>query len=147
MLIPSRHPSLFAAGVPLLAGAVVLIGGCGTGPSRYDVSGTVTYGGEPVPAGRVLFTPDSSRGGSGPAGTATIVDGRYDTAESGRGHTGGPIIVQVDGYGSSSPAGAASPADAGEESPSRGEMLFLGHQVSADLPEQDSTFDIDVPAK
>jgi hypothetical protein len=58
--------------------------GCnGTDVPRHDVSGSVIFGGQPVPAGTILFRPDTAQGGSGPAGTAVITGGRYDTSADG----------------------------------------------------------------
>src|SRR5947207_3360144 len=77
---------------------VCLLIGCfaENGPTRYRISGTVTFNGQPVPHGEILFTPDSSQGNSGPQGIATIQDGRYDTDGSrAPGVAGGPTIVQV----------------------------------------------------
>lgn len=76
---------------------LVAIGCSGAaGPARYRVSGRVTCGGEPVPYGEVLFSPDGTKGNSGPQGVAAIKDGRYDTAGSrAPGIGGGPMIVRV----------------------------------------------------
>jgi hypothetical protein len=42
------------------------------------VSGTVTFNGQPVAGGLVVFTPDSRRGGSGkPAHAETATDGSF----------------------------------------------------------------------
>lgn len=72
--------------VPLLAAL-----GCGGGaePTRYVVSGSVTYGGQPVPKGFVTFEPDDSQGNSGPGGGAPIENGRYRTTSE-AGVVGGP---------------------------------------------------------
>src|SRR5262249_41814191 len=65
-------------------------------PTRYRVSGEITFDGKPVPHGEVLFTPDSGKGNSGPQGIAIIKDGKYDTAGSrAPGVAGGPTIVHV----------------------------------------------------
>ena len=65
-------------GLPL--GALLLLGACsGQGTDRFDVSGTVTFNGQPVPAGQVVFSPDLSKGNDGPQGYAEIHGGRYDT--------------------------------------------------------------------
>ena len=53
---------------------ISLVSGCGqSGPKEYPVTGTVTYQGEPLLLGTVMFVPKE-----GPAATATIGnDGRY----------------------------------------------------------------------
>jgi hypothetical protein len=75
----------------------VLAGGCGPeGPRRYEVSGTVTYQGSPIPFGTILFVPDSAKGNTGPSGQATIRDGKFDTAAEGVGAVGGPHLLTID---------------------------------------------------
>ncbi|MCR9119920.1 MAG: hypothetical protein NXI22_23535, partial [bacterium] len=70
---------------------VALLTGCGeSGPVRYQVSGKVQFQGKPVPAGSVIFTPDTAQGNSGPQGVAEIVDGAYRTSGGGLGTVGGP---------------------------------------------------------
>lgn len=110
--------------------AIVFTGCLGErGPTRYRVSGKITFGGQAVPYGEVLFTPDSSKGNSGPQGIATIQDGKYDTAGSrAPGVAGGPTIVQV--MALSDPSG----------------KLLCEYQFGVDLPKADSTQDIEIPA-
>jgi len=72
--------------VPLVAlaigaGTVSLSGGCGSNtppPGPATVSGKVTFNGQPVAGGLVVFTPDPRRGGSGkPAHAETTADGSF----------------------------------------------------------------------
>ena len=71
---------------------------CGaSGPERYELSGTVQFQGKPVPAGQIVFEPDSSKGNVGPQGMAEIREGKYDT-RGGRGMVGGPHVVRIRGY-------------------------------------------------
>src|SRR4051794_36677094 len=56
--------------------AIAGAGGCG--PATARVTGEVTYNGEPVKAGYVIFNPAD---GKGTAATAKITDGKY-TAEN-----------------------------------------------------------------
>lgn len=128
---------VFALGGWLVtACSLLVLTGCSRsdGPPRYRLSGTVTHAGKPVPAGSVSFVPDVSEGNNGPGGLAKIKDGRFDTAE-GTGHVGGPHIISVTGMD-----GVASP-----DLP-RGTPLFPSYKMSVDLPKEDSTQDIDVPA-
>jgi len=78
--------------------AVSICGGCRreSGDRRYDLSGRVTYAGKPVPAGRILFSPDASQGMEGPATVADISDGRYRT-RSGKGAVAGAYVVTIHG--------------------------------------------------
>lgn len=105
----------------------LLSGGCGSpeGLMRYDVSGTVTHNGTPVPQGVIQFLPDSTKGNQGPAANANIVDGKYDTSVSGKGTIGGAHVVVINGFD-----GNARPD---EELP-YGKPLFPEFRTSVDLP-------------
>lgn len=50
--------------------AVAAVVGCGSNdaPDRFHISGKVTFAGEPVPAGQIIFEPDASQQNSGPQG-------------------------------------------------------------------------------
>jgi len=118
----------FAAAALLLVSA-----GCGgsetTGPTRYKLSGTVTYKGEPIPRGTLTLAPDSSQQNQGPGSFCTIKNGKFQTAP-GKGVVGGHYIVTVNGY---------------QESKADDEVeLFPGYDINADFPMKDSIFDIKV---
>ncbi len=73
----------------------LLLAGCqAEGPARYDLSGTVTYQGQPVRGGEVHFTPDNAKSNAGPGSYATIRNGRYETLP-GKGTVGGPHVLTV----------------------------------------------------
>lgn len=78
---------------------VLLVCGCGQqGPARFDVSGTVTYDGQPLPQGTIRFEPDGSKGNHGPVGYAAITDGTYTTKGQGTlGAIEGPLVVWITG--------------------------------------------------
>ena len=87
----SRFLTLAAA----VALAILLVSaGCGSsGPPRAAIHGRVTVGGQPLAAGRILFTPVHPN--KGPATSTRVVDGNYQlTAKD------GPIVgvnrVQVE---------------------------------------------------
>jgi hypothetical protein len=81
-----------------VAAAIALVGLVGCGGSRtLELSGTATFGGKPIPAGRIYFTPDTKKGNNGPQGFAEIKDGTFDTRDGGRGPVGGPTIVILAG--------------------------------------------------
>lgn len=127
--------SLLLVSVVSLSTPIVLVG-CGERPpTQYHVSGNVTFGGKPVPAGSILFEPDTTKGNQGPAGFAKIKDGKYDTRNSGQGTVGGPHVVRITGLD-------GIPA---EELP-EGALLFPEYKTEVDLPKQNSTQDFDVPA-
>ena len=110
--------------------ATVAALGCGdSGPKSYRVSGSVKLGGEPIPYGEVLFTPDAEQKNAGPQGIAEIHDGKYDTRSAGgKGMAGGRTVIRVNGM-----------------SGPRGKTL-CEYELKADLPRADTTgYDIDVP--
>ncbi|MGL4549954.1 MAG: hypothetical protein ACRC33_02100 [Gemmataceae bacterium] len=61
---------------------VLAAGGCG-GNKRpvVNLSGKVTFKGDPVPAGFINFMPDVTGGNAGEVKGFEIVDGTYDTAK------------------------------------------------------------------
>lgn len=84
-----------------LSVVLAVAAGCGrpSGPSRYDVCGTVTFRGQPVPSGSIAFEPDASRGNSGPVSVMPIIDGRFDSRATKRpGPLSGPLVVRISGY-------------------------------------------------
>jgi len=113
--------------------------GCGSddGPPRHELSGTVTYNGQPVPAGYILFAPDTSQGNTGPGAQAEISEGRYHTLP-GQGTVGGPHVVTISGFD-----GVAF-QDGPIQNPS-GKRLFATHQVKLDLPKEQTTQNFAVP--
>jgi len=119
----------------ILVGAT-LLAGCrwgGDGPTRYQLSGKATHQGRPIPKGRILFAPDTARGNTGPGGVADIADGRYCT-RSGSGTVGGPHVATI--YGEDGTVATEEHDNA----------LFPPCQMRLDLPKEDSSQDLDVPA-
>ncbi|MCA9267882.1 MAG: hypothetical protein KDA41_05400 [Planctomycetales bacterium] len=114
----------------LLAG----VAGCGpSGPQRFELSGSVTFQGRPVPAGVVFLDPDTVAGNRGLQGYAEIHDGRYDTrVGSGKGHTGGAYRLRVRGF---------------DDSVAKPTPLFDEWETPRDLPDAASTSDIEVTAE
>jgi hypothetical protein len=106
----------------------------GKSPTRVDVWGTVTFGGQPVPAGLVAINPDLSKGNDGPQGVAEIRNGHFDTRRLAKGAPSGAVILMIDGFD-----GASQP-----ESPN-GKPLFLGYKVSMDMPAAPTEKNIVVP--
>lgn len=121
---------------------LMLIAGCGqspSGPVRFTVSGNITYNGSPVPAGTILFEPDSEKGNSGPGGSGTIENGRFETFP-GKGVVGGPYIVRIRGF-----TGEATSED-GEVS-AIGNPLFPVYVTRVDFAKQNVQMDFDIPAQ
>lgn len=117
--------------VLLLAGLFLTLQGCWRGGvDRQDLSGKVSYKGEPVPYGAISFRPDRSKGGSGPAGFARIEDGEYSTRGSGRGAIAGPVKVMIEGAISKEPLAPA---------------LFPIYITDIDVSTDESEVDFEVP--
>ncbi len=114
--------------------ALLTAAGCGgnDGPPRYDLNGTVTYDGNPVPAGEVFLQPDASQGNTGPGSLALIKDGRYKT-ERGQGIVGGPHVVRILGFD-----GVA----AGDST--AGSSLFPQYEAIVDFPQEATTHDFTI---
>jgi hypothetical protein len=120
----------------VLAAASTLLAGCSeSGPPRFEVSGTVTYEGKPVPVGSILFQPDPAVGNEGPYGSATIKDGKFDTRLEGEPTIGGEQIVLIEAF------------DGKVENPEYapyGKSIAGGYQQPHQLPQADATLDIEL---
>jgi hypothetical protein len=128
MQIPGRAVPLL-----LLIIAPFAIGCGGEEFDRFDVSGSVSFDGKPLPAGNIVFEPDRAASNEGAPGFALIVDGKFDTAaEGGKGTIGGPQIVRIDGH---------------DPTPgSDGTVLQVIYETKADLPKESTTKDFEIPA-
>jgi hypothetical protein len=116
--------------------APLVLAGCGpAGPARYDVSGTVTFDGQPVPLGTITFLP--APGNSGPGGSATIENGRYDTTVSGKGPTTGPHVAVISGFDGK--------AVGGVEKLLEGRPLFIEYRETIEIPQERTAVDFVVP--
>jgi hypothetical protein len=109
---------------------VAALAGCSNEEKLYRVSGVVTHNGKPIPKGLIHFDPKAD----GPQGYANIVDGKYDTAKEGKGVRGGSYDIRVNGFD----------GNVGPEAPF-GQALFPEYTGSKDLPQADSTYDLEVP--
>ncbi len=121
----------------LAVGTGFALPGCGGGPRLYHVSGQVSYGGKPLPAGVIWFDPDIAKGNDGPQGYAMIKEGQFNTeAPGGKGVVGGPHIVRIEGFD----------GQPGEELP-LGRPLFTDFQKALDLPKAPTTLNFEVPRR
>ena len=122
-----------------LLGTLLLAGCDGGGDElqRFRVTGKVTFRGEPVPKGTVLFRPDTGQGNAGPGTSAEIVDGYYETMAE-QGIVGGPHIVDVMGYD-------GIPYEDGPQVNPMGRPLFSDVQFRAELPRSETEYDITLP--
>lgn len=117
------------------------IAGCSSsdeGPTKYQLSGKVTFQGKPVPKGQITFAPDNASGNRGPGSGAPIVDGHFETPP-GKGQIGGAHQVRVVGYD-------GVPTSMEGETLPDGTPLFPPYETVIDLPKEDGTYDIKVPA-
>jgi hypothetical protein len=132
------RPWCFAIAFP----ALVFLCGCGKSErTRYELSGTVTFGGHPVPAGYIVFTPSSAAGNAGPGAQADIHDGKFIT-QPGHGTVGGPHSVNVFGFDGKSytPPGSNAPIVMGHP-------LFSPISIDIDLPKKAGVQDLVLPKK
>lgn len=127
-----------------ILGVVALWGaGCsGGGPARFQLSGTVTFHGRPVPAGQIRFVPDQARDNSGPGGSAEIKNGTYVTLAH-QGTVGGPHLAVISGFDG---VPVPIPNSPGRSNPN-GSPLFAEITVAVDVPRSDGTLDFDLPVK
>ena len=126
---------------------LIIVVGCGSSdPRSIDVSGIVTIKGKPIKAGRISFYPDNINGNRGPAGTAGIQNGKFDTtAAGGKGTIGGPHRVLIENF-VNSPVGEDGDID--EFAPQPDNPIPNGVYVAWDIPNDDGSkierdFDID----
>jgi hypothetical protein len=106
-----------------------------------DLSGSATFAGSPIVYGTLEFIPDHEANHKGPSGNAQIHDGKYNTAEGGRGISPGPHVVRITAFDS---IPAEAPAD--ETVPFKATPpLFVGYAIKMDL--QGGVADITVPDK
>lgn len=124
-----------AFAVLFIALIATVLNGCNRGPAMHDVSGSVTFDGKPVPAGRIYFNPDFSKGNDGPQGFADIKDGMFDTRKGGQGHGGGAMVINVEGFDgkSNNPESVGTP-------------IFAPFEIKRELPKQASVQSLEVPA-
>ena len=116
--------------------AALVLAGCGPGgPARYDVSGQVTFDGQPVPVGTITFVP--APGNTGPGGSAAIENGRYDTTVSGKGPTAGPHVAIISGFDGK--------AVGGVEKLQEGRPLFIEFRETIEIPQERTAVDFVVP--
>ncbi len=124
----------------LLPGLILLCGltlvGCGPRrPTRYAVSGTVTFAGQPVPNGSVMFQPDLKTNPKGLQGMARIKDGHYLTGEVAGGVPKGGYQVIVYGYDGLNKS----------ETQPEGKEIFPPHSFAWECPGGAQVLDISVP--
>lgn len=125
----------------ILATVCGLVGfsGCGNDSyaPRYQVSGTVTYAGQPLPSGLVKFEPDVEKGGTGPGSYAPIKNGVYRTEE---GVCAGPMKVSICGFEED----AIEIVKDGEFA-LEGTQIFKEYPTQAEIKNEDTVINFEVP--
>ena len=118
--------------------------GCGDSEvPRYELSGTVTYDGQPVPAGYMIFASDADAGNQGPGSQVDIRDGKYHTLP-GHGTIGGPHVVTIFAFD-------GQPYQLNDDSGGppmlnpMGNPLFESVSLNVDLPKKPAVHDFNVP--
>jgi len=82
-----------------VAVALLLVVGCSSKPKLAQLSGKVTFKGQPVPAGYVSLAPDVGNGGKGQMRVFQIKDGVYDSSQdTPPGLPAGPYFVRIAGF-------------------------------------------------
>jgi len=115
--------------------AILCVGCFNSGPDYHQVSGNVTFNGQPVPLGEVSFTPNSAEGNSGPSVVCPINEGKYQSP-AGRGVVGGAYIAVISGFQKASPSNDPTASDYGQR-------LFPVQRKTLALPDQDSQYDFE----
>ncbi|UUO08155.1 hypothetical protein M4951_07500 [Blastopirellula sp. J2-11] len=122
----------------LLASSLIAICGCGAGdvgPGKYQVSGVITFQGQPLPEGEIIFAPDASAGNQGPACIAYVKDGKYST-QYGKGLVGGAYKIEVEGF--------QTKAELDVDGETIVEPLFRTFVTTHEFPHENSTYDLEV---
>jgi hypothetical protein len=113
----------------------LLLPGCGSGDAQiFDISGTVTFDGKPVPAGRITIVPDFTKNNDGPQGWVDIRDGKFDTRQGGRKVIAGPVVLRIEGFDGT----ATNPKHFGNP-------IFNAYEIKLDLPAEASSHTLEVP--
>lgn len=111
--------------------------GCSRGPVTFPVSGTVTYDGQPLPEGIIIFVPDGTKGVSGIPSEAQVKDGKFQIAKQ-AGVVAGAYLVTIES------GEAIPPADPSGETIFRERFPAYGtkHEFAAGEKEYVVTFDV-----
>ena len=127
----------------VVASLVVITSGCtgDTNGASFNITGTVTYDGKPVPAGYIKFIPKAG----GATGFARITDGKYTTASGAkkRGIEAGDYTITVDGFDGVSVVDPDDP----EQELGAGKQVIDRYMIEKSFLAEDQVLNIDVPKK
>jgi hypothetical protein len=119
----------------LLVSSLSFISGCKK-DGLLRVYGSVTWKGQPVPAGVIHFNPDTSKGNTGPSGYVLITDGHFDTSsKSAKGCKAGPYVIVISG---------ADGLKKSFEHP-YGNPLFKAHRLEFEIPADGGEINFEIP--
>lgn len=118
--------------------SVIILAGCGSkeSDSTVQMTGMVTFGGKPLPAGMIVFEPNPAKGNRGPQGHADIKDGKFDTQANGKPSVVGAVIVRVTGGDGVNP----------EPFSPFGKLLFEEYTTKIEIARDSPTLTLDVPS-
>jgi hypothetical protein len=121
----------------LLIAALCLaaVPGCSSKPKMAQLSGKVTFKGQPVQAGWISFTPDGVEKGEGQIKLLQIKDGKYDTVqETDPGLTPGRYFIRIAGFD-------------GKKIPlyGQGKQIFNPVEETFEVPDGTTTKDFEIP--
>lgn len=131
----------FCQKIAIIALFSVSLSGCG-GEKAYHLSGSVTFKGNPIPEGYIVFEPDGRQGNKGSSGYSKILDGKYNTRNSdGMPVVGGPHVIRIVAHSARVQIGTVAGGEV--DLPP---LLFPPYSFDQDLPTSNSEVDFDVPA-
>lgn len=141
-LVWGRSSRFCPMGLAACVALVALFAGCG-GDGLYHLSGKVTFNGQAIPEGYIVFEPDGSKGNTGQSGRSTIRDGEYDTSDAdGMAVVGGPHVIRVVAH--SEPINPDVAVGGEVVMPP---LMFPPYTFNQDLPLEDSVVDFEIPAE
>jgi hypothetical protein len=111
------------------------LSGCSSQAPVAQLSGKVTFKGQPVPAGWISFTPDVVEKGAGQVKLLQIQDGLYDTSkETDPGLRPGRYFIRIAGFD-------------GKKAPfyAQGKQIFNPVEDTCEVPEGSSNKDFTIP--
>jgi len=120
----------------LVLGHSTFIGGCTPAPKPVQLSGKVTFKGQPVPAGYITFMPDVGNGNRGTTKLIRIKDGVYDSSQEppDQSLTPGAYQVRIAGFD-----GQVLPRF------NQGKQIFNPVEESLVVPDKTTTKDFTIP--
>ena len=124
--------------------AACLIGCGGPGDSLERPKGKVTFAGQPVKYGIIEFVPDSGKNHAGPAASAEIVDGLYDTATDGQGIAPGAHLVRITAFEERPPVTTSTD----DSQPVQNKPpIFSGFTIESEVKAGEANFDVPETAR